>query len=186
MSAAKLDAITIGGATLHNAAIRLCEYDPAWPQSFEREAARIRLALGDGAICVEHVGSTAVPGLAAKPIIDVVLAVADSGDEAAYVPRLEAQGYVLRIREADWFEHRMFKGPDTEVHLHVFSAGCPEVERMLLFRDHLRTHPADRELYCAKKRELAAQTWQYMQNYADAKTAVVEEVIARAMSSRSG
>ena len=88
---------------------------------------------------LEHAGSTSVPGLAAKPRIDIMLAVPDSADEPSYVPALEAAGYVLRIREPDWYEHRVFKGPDTDVNLHVFSAGCPEIARMLLFRDWLRT-----------------------------------------------
>ena len=113
-------------------------------------------------------------------MIDVVLAVADSRDEAAYLPALEAAGYVLRIRESEWHEHRMFKRPDTEMHLHVFSAGCREIARMIAFRDWLRSHPADRDLYANTKRALAQKEWKYGQNYADAKTAVVEEIMARA------
>jgi GrpB-like predicted nucleotidyltransferase (UPF0157 family) len=126
---------------------------------------------------IEHVGSTSVPGLAAKPIIDVLLVVADATDEGAFVPALEAAGYRLRIRED---EHRLFKGPDVDVNLHVFSSGHPEVDRMLLFRDWLRAVPADRELYLRTKRELAKRRWRYVQNYADAKTTVVEEILARA------
>ena len=105
---------------------------------------------------------------------------ADSSDESTYAPALEAAGYVLHIREPDWFEHRLFKGPDTSIHLHVFTVGCPEIEQMRLFRDWLRTHPEDRELYEAKKRELAKQACKYGQNYADAKTGVVREILARA------
>ena len=125
-------------------------------------------------------GSTAVPGLPAKPLIDIVLEVADSADEAAYVPAMESAGYVLRIREPDWFEHRVLKGPDTDVNVHVFTAGCEEVDRMLLFRDWLRENAADRELYAERKRELAGREWKYMQQYADAKTAVVDEIMGRA------
>ncbi|MFL5732782.1 MAG: GrpB family protein [Chloroflexia bacterium] len=160
--------------------IRLEEYDPDWPRLFEREAARIRVALGDQALQVDHAGSTSVPGLAAKPIIDIILVVPNSADEPAYVPPLEAAGYRLTIREPDWYEHRVFKGPDTNVNLHTFTAGCSEIERMLLFRDWLRSHPADRELYERTKRDLAAQDWKYVQNYADAKTTVVEAILARA------
>jgi GrpB-like predicted nucleotidyltransferase (UPF0157 family) len=160
--------------------IRIVDYDPEWPRLFEREAARIKGALGDGVLLLEHVGSTSVPGLAAKPRIDIVLVVADSADEPAYVPTLEAAGYVLRIREPDWFEHRVFKGPDTDVNLHVFSPGCPEIERMLLFREWLRSNEADRRLYERVKRELAQKEWKYTQNYADAKTGVVEEIMGRA------
>jgi GrpB-like predicted nucleotidyltransferase (UPF0157 family) len=123
--------------------------------------------------------------LAAKPIVDIVLEVADSADEAAYVPAMEQAGYVLRIREPDWFEHRLFNGPDTVIGLHVFSARSPEIERMLLFRDWLRSNEADRELYQKTKRELAQREWKYTQNYADAKTQVVREILARAESARS-
>jgi GrpB-like predicted nucleotidyltransferase (UPF0157 family) len=175
-----LRAVTIGEPRRVDGPIELVEYDPAWPSLFEREAERIRGALGERARLLEHAGSTSVPGLAAKPIIDMVLAVADSSDEDAYLPPLEAAGYVLRIREPDWFEHRVFRGPDTETHLHVFSEGCREIERMLAFRDRLRANDDDRELYERTKRELAGRDWTYMQDYADAKTAVVEEIIARA------
>jgi len=129
---------------------------------------------------LEHTGSTSVPGLAAKPCIDMTLVVPDSSDESTYAPALEAAGYRLAIREPDWFEHRVFKGPDTNINLHVFSPGSPEIERMVGFRDWLRTHDDDRDLYEQTKRELATREWQYVQNYADAKTTVVEEIIARA------
>ena len=92
---------------------------------------------------------------------------------------MESAGYVLRIREPDWHQHRLFKGPDTDINLHVYSFGCPEIDKMLMFRDWLRINDADRELYERTKRELAKQTWKYVQNYADAKTAVVEEIVAR-------
>ena len=178
----EIRAFTIGELPEHNATIHLAEYDPAWPELFEREAERIRTTLGERALRIEHVGSTSVPGLPAKPIIDIDLVVPDSSDENAYVPSLEAAGYVLRIREPDWFEHRLFKGPDTNVNLHTFSEGCEEVDRMLAFRDWLRTHTADRELYLTAKRELAAREWKHVQNYADAKSAVVQEILARALS----
>jgi GrpB-like predicted nucleotidyltransferase (UPF0157 family) len=108
--------------------------------------------------------------------------VVDVTDEAAWIPDLEAAGYVLRIREnePDWYDHRVFKGPDTNVNLHVFSAGCVELERMVGFRDWLRTHDDDRQRYEDTKRDLVARDWEYVQNYADAKTAVVEEIMARA------
>ena len=160
--------------------IHIVAYDPAWPQLFEREAKRIRATLGDQVLLLEHVGSTSVPGLAAKPRIDLLLVVANSADESAYVPALEAAAYVLRIREPEWYEHRMFTGPDTAINLHVFSPGCPEIHRMLLFRNRLRNNPSDRQLYERTKRELARLDWKYTQNYADAKAHVVEEILARA------
>ena len=159
--------------------ITLAEYDPAWAGLFEREASRIRGALGATAERIEHVGSTSVPGLAAKPIIDIVLVVPDSSDEPAYVPALEAAGYRLVIREPDWHEHRVFKGPDTNLNLHVFSPGSPEIGRMVGFRDHLRSHDEDRLLYEREKRRLADQDWEYVQNYADAKTLVVESILEK-------
>ena len=158
----------------------LVDYDPAWPALYAREADRIRAALGERVLLLEHVGSTSVAGLAAKPKIDLVLAVADSADESDYVPALEAAGYVLHIREPEWYEHRLFKGPDTKINVHVFTAGHPEIARMIAFRDWLRSNEADRLLYERTKRELAARTWAFTQHYSDAKTAVVEEIIARA------
>lgn len=162
----------------------LVEYDPAWPMLFSRESNRIRSAMGENALAIEHVGSTSVPGLAAKSIIDILLVVANSADESAYLPALEAAGYVLGIREPDWHEHRMFKGPDTNINLHVFSKGDEEIERMLIFRDWLRENSTDRNLYLRTKRELAQKNWKYVQNYADAKYKEVESIIARALSSR--
>jgi GrpB-like predicted nucleotidyltransferase (UPF0157 family) len=173
-------AVRVGSVEPLNGPIYLAEYDSAWPALFEREAERVRAALGERVLMLDHVGSTSVPGLAAKPRIDMLLAVADSADEPTYVPALEAAGYVLRIREPDWYQHRVFKGPDTDVNLHVFSGGCPEIDRMLLFRDWLRTNGADRALYERTKRELAQRVWKYTQNYADAKTTVVEEILGRA------
>ena len=173
-------AARIGEVTPLVGRIYIADYDPEWPRLFEREGERIRAALGDRVLLLEHVGSTSVPGLAAKPIIDILLVVPNSADEPAYVPALEAAGYVLRIREPEWHEHRVFKGPDTDVNLHVFSPGCPEIDRMLLFRNWLRSNASDRQLYERTKRELASKDWKYTQNYADAKTEVVEEIITRA------
>jgi len=164
--------------------VPIVDYDPQWPELFEREAARIRAVLVERALRIEHVGSTSVPGLPAKPVIDIVLVVADSADEAAYLPALAATGYRLHVREADWYEHRMFKGPDTDINLHTFSADCPEIDRMLTFRDWLRVNPADRELYARTKSVLAQKEWTFVQNYADAKTVVIEEIIARAQVNR--
>lgn len=170
----------------HNAPIVLAEYDQHWPALFQREAARIREILGSTAVLVEHVGSTSVPGLAAKPIIDILLAVPDSASEQAYVPALQAAGYVLRIREPDWFEHRLLRGPDTHINLHVFTAGAAEIDWMLTFRDWLRANDADRDAYLQVKRELAKRTWRHVQHYADSKTAIIEEIMTRATAARPG
>lgn len=185
MTEDQIRAATVGELKPLEGSIQVVDYDPRWPELFGQQASRIRGALGSRVLLLEHVGSTSVPGLAAKPVIDMVLAVADSRDEAAYVPVLEAAGYVLRIRESEWHEHRMFKRPGTEMHLHVFSAGCREIARMIAFRDWLRSHPADRDLYASTKRALAQKEWKYGQNYADAKTAVVEEIMARATGTKA-
>jgi GrpB-like predicted nucleotidyltransferase (UPF0157 family) len=171
---------TIGALKPLSSRVLIVDYNPQWPELFAREAVRIRVALGHRAMRIEHTGSTAVPGLVAKPIIDMLLVVIDSADEDAYVRDLVAAGYVLRIRETNWFEHRMFNGPDIEINLHVFSSGCPEIDRILIFRDWLRSNADDRDLYACTKLALARQEWKYVQNYADAKTMVIEEIIARA------
>lgn len=176
----QLRAVHVGELAPLIGPIHIADYDPRWPHLFTREAARVQAALGNKVLMLEHVGSTSVPGLAAKPRIDMLLVVADSAHELAYVPPLEAAGYVLRIREPDWYEHRVFKGPDTDINLHVFSPGCPEIARMLLFRNWLRSNATDRALYEHTKRELARRDWKYTQNYADAKTAVVGEILVRA------
>lgn len=175
----ELRASRVDGSLPPTEPVILVEYDPEWPRLYAREEARIRGALGEAVLQVEHAGSTSIPGLAAKPIVDIVLVVPDSAAEPAYVPGLEAAGYVLRVREPNWFEHRVLKGSDPQVNLHVFSPGCPEVERMLRFRDHLRRHPRDRDLYERTKRELARREWKYVQHYADAKSEVVEAILAR-------
>jgi GrpB-like predicted nucleotidyltransferase (UPF0157 family) len=171
---------TVGELKPLSGAICIVDYDPDWPRQFECEANRIRSVLGGRALRIEHAGSTSVPGLPAKAIIDIVLVVAESAREAEYVPALESAGYQLRIREPEWHEHRMLKGPETDVNLHVLSTGCPEIDRMLTFRDRLRANASDRELYARSKRALAQQDWKYTQNYADAKTAVIEEIISGA------
>ena len=99
----------IGG--IEKRVIEIFDYDPLWPVKFREQANRIAKALGDAALQIEHIGSTSVPGLAAKPIIDVLLVVNEAGDEAAYLPALEAAGYVLRVREPDFYEHRACSGP---------------------------------------------------------------------------
>jgi GrpB-like predicted nucleotidyltransferase (UPF0157 family) len=164
--------------------VRILDYDPAWPLKFQAEAAKIQAALGDRALDVHHVGSTSVPGLPAKPVIDIALVVADSSRETSYAAALEQAGYELRIREPEWFEHRLFKPSDNSVNLHVFSQGCEEIGRMLLFRDWLRSNESDRNLYARVKRELAQRDWKLVQDYADAKTEVVQQIMSRAVFSR--
>lgn len=156
------------------------EYDPTWPDRYEIERGRIVHALGDMPITIEHGGSTSVPGLPAKPIIDIVMTVPDSTDEDAYFPGLLSVGYTFTLREPEWSEHRLFNRDWPRVNLHIYSTGCDEVDTMLLFRDHLRRDAADRELYAAVKRELASRQWAIVQDYADAKSDIVADIMSRA------
>jgi GrpB-like predicted nucleotidyltransferase (UPF0157 family) len=176
----QIRANTVGEMRPFSEKVLIVDYNAAWPDLFRSEAKKVSSVLGTRALQIEHTGSTSVPNLAAKPIIDMLLVVKDSADENAYVPDLERAGYTLRIREPAWHEHRMFKGPDTDINLHVFSSGCREIERILLFRDWLRENAADRALYARTKLALAQSDWKYVQNYADAKTGVIEEVLRRA------
>jgi GrpB-like predicted nucleotidyltransferase (UPF0157 family) len=158
--------------------IVLAPHDAAWATEFETQATRIRMALEGVAREVAHVGSTSVPGLAAKPIIDINLLVVDSADEPAYVPALEGLGYVLHLREPGWHEHRLLRLEDPAVNLHVFTTGSSEHARMIAFRDRLRTDPVALDLYLTTKQRLAAQHWQHVQDYADEKSSVVEQILS--------
>lgn len=169
----------IGGPK--EARIVLVESSALWTQRFEEERAKISRALGDRAISIDHVGSTSVPGLAAKPIIDICLTVADSAEEGEYLAALTAIGFRLRVREPDFFEHRMLRPLARDVHLHLFSLGCREITWYLVFRDWLRLNQSDRALYESTKRRLATMEWPTMQHYADAKSAVILEIMGRAL-----
>jgi GrpB-like predicted nucleotidyltransferase (UPF0157 family) len=162
--------------------IVIVDYDPAWPEQFENHRKRIADALGAKARRIEHVGSTSVPGLAAKPIIDIQVSVTNPEHETAYVPALEHAGYRLRVREPG---HRMLRTPQFDVHVHVCGAGSEWEQRHLVFRDWLRRNEADRSLYETTKRLLARRTWPTVDHYADAKTAVIADIMGRA-STESG
>src|SRR5260221_2266034 len=174
-----MDEVVIGG--IEKREIVVVDYDPSWPEKFQRHAEILSRALGSKALAIEHVGSTSVPGLAAKPIIDIIILVEDPGDEAAYLPALVEAGYVLRVREPDWHQHRMFRTLELDVHVHMFSQGCVEVTRQLAFRDRLKANVEDRRLYESVKRKLAKEDWPDMNAYARAKTEVVEQITARAL-----
>src|SRR5262249_48663909 len=120
-----------------------------------------------------------------KPIIDIVLEVADSADEEAYVPALTGTGFRFHLREPEWFAHRLMKADDPAANLHVFSVGCTEIDRMVRFRDWLRSSADDRLLYETTKRDLSRRTWASTQDYADAKTDVVAAIMQRAFAMRT-
>lgn len=170
----------IGG--VEKVKIKVVDYDPEWPKKFEAHAGIIADALGSTPLLIEHIGSTSVPDLAAKPIIDILVVVRDSADEPAYLPHLAAAGYALRVREPDWNEHRMLRTPEKDVHVHVYSVGCTEIERNLTFRNRLRHNADDRRRYERIKRELASKEWPDMNAYADAKTEVIESILAAAQA----
>jgi GrpB-like predicted nucleotidyltransferase (UPF0157 family) len=176
---AYLDRVLIGGR--EPLIIAVVDYDERWPRRFQVTAGRVRHVLGEQALTVEHIGSTAVPGLAAKPIVDMLLTVPRVSDEAAYVPALESLGFVLRVRELG---HRMLRTPEQDVHLHVYEPNRPEVRDYLDLRDWLRVDADDRERYAAEKRRLSQQQWRDMNDYADGKSDIIREVLARARAWR--
>ncbi len=178
MSDEPLETGVIGGPEKRD--ITIVDYNPAWIEEFEKHKKIIADAIGNIALQIEHIGSTSVPELAAKPIIDILVVVPDSSDESSYLPQLEATGYVLRVREPDFHEHRMMRMPEKNVHIHIFSPDSLEVNRYLVFRDQLRKNPEARMRYEKVKRELAAQSWSDMNAYADAKTKVIESIIQSA------
>jgi GrpB-like predicted nucleotidyltransferase (UPF0157 family) len=163
--------------------LRVIAPDPSWPAQYRVLAEGIIGALGDAALAVEHVGSTSVPDLRAKPVIDIDLTVADSRDEPAYVPPLEAVGFVLVVREPWWHEHRLLRRAEPACNLHVFSPDCIEPVRHRIFRDWLRSHPDDRVLYAAAKTSAARDTRAAggdTMDYNARKEAVVRQIYARA------
>lgn len=176
---AYLDSVLVGGR--EPASISIVDHDASWAGRFEELRQRIEQALGRSAVAVEHIGSTSVPGLAAKPIIDMVLTVDDVEDESAYAPALERAGFGLRVREPG---HRMFRTPGRDVHLHVYEADDDAVADYLDLRDWLRRSESDRHLYAATKRDLARREWSDMNYYADAKSDVVLDILARAKAWR--
>lgn len=159
--------------------VELVAYDTGWPASYDHYSRRLRATLGARMRLMEHIGSTAVPGLTAKRVIDIVLGIDDPEDEAAYIPDLVAIGYDLRVREPG---HRCLRGgdPDLPVNLHCYRPDSVEVERYLQFRDRLRASDSDRELYASTKRGLAGREWPDMNYYAEAKSDVVQEILQRA------
>lgn len=175
-----LDSVLIGGR--EPASVIIANYDATWPERFAELKRRVEQALAATALSVEHIGSTSVPGLAAKPIIDILLTVRSVTDEASYVGALEQVGFVLRVREPG---HRMLRTPERDVHLHVYAPDDQAVADYLDLRDWLRESESDRALYEATKRDLARRKWPDMNYYADAKSDVIRAVLSRARAWRS-
>jgi GrpB-like predicted nucleotidyltransferase (UPF0157 family) len=158
----------------------LADYDPAWPQTYERWRQRIAAALGCTAIRIEHVGSTSVPGLAAKPIVDIQVSAADLSDEPHYVPQLHAAGLVLRSRDELHRYLRPPAGQPRQVHVHVCAAGGQWERDHLLFRDYLRAHPAACLRYAEAKRANARRWSDDGFAYNQAKTGVILDIVEQA------
>ncbi len=177
--------VVVSGNVEHNQTIVLKPYDKQWPILFEREKQRISNILKDKALMIEHIGSTSVEGLMAKPIIDILLVVEDASREEDYLDALVSHGYVLRIKEPEFENHHMFKGPDTDINLHVFSQGSKEIDKYLIFRNYLRKNKKARQLYEDTKKQLAKKTWKYVQNYADAKSEVVQHIMDEAIKEKN-
>ena len=166
--------------------VALVEYDPSWPAAYERLAAKVNAVLGPQVLALDHVGSTSVPGLRAKPVIDIDLTVADVADEAAYVQALEPHGFELVIREPWWYGHRLLRHSDPRCNLHVWSPNCPEPARHLIFRDWLRENPEDRDRYVRAKHAAAHRTRLSrgdVVDYNERKRDVIREIYARAFTS---
>jgi GrpB-like predicted nucleotidyltransferase (UPF0157 family) len=156
--------------------IVLEDYDPAWADQYAAARSRLEQALPGQIIGIEHVGSTSVPGLAAKPVIDIDLLLEETSDEARYLPALEGTGYRLVLREPWWYQHRMLVSPEADVHLHVWPRDAPEPIRHRLFRDWLRTHPDDRDRYARAKRSVARQTVDEPGDYSLSKNEVIDDI----------
>ncbi|MEV7692739.1 GrpB family protein [Microbacterium sp. NPDC089189] len=161
--------------------VTLHDYDDRWPGMYLAHRKRILDALSEAATGIEHIGSTSVPGLAAKPIIDLVVTVDDVTAEEDYLPALLAAGYRLRVREPG---HRLVRTPERDVHVHIYDAAAPAVDEYLLLRDRLRDDPDDRALYERTKRDLLTRRWDDMNAYANAKTDVIRAIKDRARSAR--
>lgn len=172
----KFDDVLVGGE--ERRAVVMVDYDPEWPRRYEQEAARIGAALGDRVLRIDHIGSTAVPGLGAKDVVDICIVVADPEDEGAYREDVEALGYELRVTEPG---HRAFRTVARDANLHVYGAGSGEPGKYLLLRDHLRRSAEDRRAYEDLKRRLAArQVWDDVNYYAEAKGGLIAEMLRRA------
>ncbi len=158
--------------------VDIVAYVPEWPARYRTLAADVAGALGAAVLDIEHVGSTAVEGLAAKDVIDIDLTIADPREEDSYVPALETLGYVLTVREPSFHEHRVLRLASPRANLHVFGPECPESIRLRMFRDWLRTHPEDRALYEDAKRA-AVSGGGHVMDYNDRKQDVVRDIYDR-------
>lgn len=160
--------------------VEIVPYDPAWPVRFVGWRDTLAGALDSIAPRIEHVGSTSVPGLAAKPVIDIQVSVENLADESTYVTAIESVGVQLRSRDDEHRFFRPFAGRPRDVHIHVCPGGSQWERRHLLFRDYLRADPTARESYTMAKAELASRWRDDRIAYADAKTEIIEQLLVQA------
>jgi GrpB-like predicted nucleotidyltransferase (UPF0157 family) len=156
----------------------LLDYQPAWPRLFEEEAERIRAACGDRLVGIEHIGSTSIPGLAAKPILDIMPLLVSFEEGFDIVPNMEGLGYEYKGEYGIPRRHYFVKGTPRTHHVHMYEADDDEVVRHLLFRDYLREYADTAAEYESLKRRLAAEVPR--EDYPEAKTGFVAQVLARA------
>lgn len=165
--------------------LEVVDYDPSWPAQYEELRARIDAAMGPAALSISHVGSTSVPGLAAKPVIDVDIIVADIRDESTYVPALENAGFQFLLREPDWYEHRLFVNYNPQANIHIWTPTSGQITRHRAFTAWLKAHPEDLEKYAQAKKEscdLAKEHGEGVNQYADRKNEVLVEIMTRALA----
>ena len=163
--------------------VRMVPHDPNWRQEFRQEAARISAAAGSNAVAVHHVGSTAIPGIYAKPVIDLLLVVWDLAALDEKQPEMEALGYEARGEygiPGRRFFRRDDKHGDRTHQVHAFEDGSPQIARHLAFRDYMIAHPETAQEYSDLKRELAAQHPSDIEAYMDGKNEFIQEVDKRA------
>lgn len=158
--------------------VTITAYDSDWPARYQTLAAQIRDILGATVLHLDHVGSTSVPGLAAKEVIDIDLTVSDPCDETAYVPALTRHGWVHTIREPSFHQHRCFTLPDPRAQLHVFGPDCPETIRHRMFRDWLRTNDDDRARY-EQAKQAAIPGGGHVMDYNTRKQEIIREIYGR-------
>lgn len=138
--------------------VSIVEPRDSWQKDGEALIQQIRDAIGPRAIRLDHIGSTSVGGMPAKPIIDVDLTIADPSKEEEWLPQLEDTGLILTVREPWWFHHRMLETPERDAHIHVFGPDSAEPLKHLVLRNWLRESEEDRQLYAQTKRDAAAET----------------------------
>ncbi len=186
LSIQEMNQAAVSGERQRVAEIIVVPPDKSWPEQYKRLETAIRQALGRRVVTLEHVGSTSVPDLYAKPVIDIALTLVEAANEPSYVPDLETKGFYLVIREPDWQEHRCLVRQAPRCNLHVFPPDAIEPRRQRAFRDWLHTHPDDRDAYAALKRELAMRSFGSVAEYNNEKAGLIYDIYERIFAADRG